>query len=227
MMKHLPVFREFINESRSRYDSLTRELVSGCMNEWVAAWRKNKASHTYYNNINDRRSGLVFDLECKIDFKGKGFSVSDKTGANSDASDPDTDPFIVIEFQVERDWLPEYWSEIYMHLSDVMRHEIEHITQDGWQVGNYRANKPDEDDQVLRDMIHGEVLPRHMYLTLPKEIDANLQGLRYEAKKRKESLQQAINRYLDTQDYLTDETRERVLNVWRKRAKEIGITQQF
>ena len=57
---------------------------------------------------------------------------------------------------------------------------------------------------------------------LPKEVDANLQGLRFEAKKRKESMADAVTRYLDTQDYLTAEEREQVLDLWRERAKKIG-----
>jgi len=57
---------------------------------------------------------------------------------------------------------------------------------------------------------------------LPKEVDANLQGLRYEAKKRRVDMSKAVSDYLDTQDYLTDETRAEVMDLWRKRAKKIG-----
>ena len=88
-----------------------------------------------------------------------------------------------------------------MHLADVMRHEMEHITQDGEGVGNYRAGKPNEDDQHVRQLIKAGILPQVTYLMLPKEVDANIQGLRYEAKKRKEAMSVTVNRYLDTQDY--------------------------
>ena len=62
---------------------------------------------------------------------------------------------------------------------------------------------------------------------LPKEVDANLQGLRYEAKKRKEQMFDTVNRYLDTQGWLTQEEREQVLTLWRTRALEIGGIPSF
>lgn len=136
-------------------------------------------------------------------------------------------PFINIDFAVNPDWLPGYFQEIYMHLSDVMRHEMEHITQDGEGVGNYRAGKPIEDDQFTRTMIDQGFLPKATYLMLPKEVDANIQGLRYEAKKRKEPMEIMVNKYLDTQDYLSAEEREQVLTLWRNRAKKIGGIPNF
>ena len=74
------------------------------------------------------------------------------------------------------------------------------------------------------------ILPKAQYLMLPKEVDANLQGLRYEAKKRKEAMIDAVNRYLDTQQEdgtINDEEREIVLDLWRRRAKKIGGIPKF
>jgi hypothetical protein len=65
---------------------------------------------------------------------------------------------------------------------------------------------------------------------LPKEVDANLQGLRYEAKKRKEAMGDAVNRYLDTQEQggVIDGTeREEIMATWRRRAKKIGGIPKF
>jgi len=74
------------------------------------------------------------------------------------------------------------------------------------------------------------LLPKSQYLMLPKEVDANLQGLRYEAKKRKVSMLDTVNRYLDTQEQggVIDGTeREEVLDLWRRRAKKIGGIPKF
>ena len=119
---------------------------------------------------------------------------------------------------------------VYFHLADVIRHEMEHITQDGIDNGNYRAGKPNEDDSELRLFIKMGMLPKAQYLMLPKEVDANLQGLRYEAKKRKESMADSVARYLDTQEQggVIDGTeREEVLDLWRRRAKKIGGIPKF
>jgi hypothetical protein len=119
---------------------------------------------------------------------------------------------------------------VYFHLADVMRHEMEHITQDGAGVGNYKAGKPNEDDSELRHLIDLGILPKAHYMMLPKEVDANLHGLRFEAKKRKEPIIDAINRYLDTQEQggiIDGVEREEILDLWRRRAQQIGGIPKF
>ena len=67
-------------------------------------------------------------------------------------------------------------------------------------------------------------------MMLPKEVDANLHGLRFEAKKRKEPIIDAINRYLDTQEQggvIDKAEREEILDLWRRRAKQIGGIPKF
>lgn len=178
--------------------------------------------------------GLVFDLESTIYFgKTSGFEVLDSTGVDGrdiDDDGDDQDPYILIDFAINPEWLPGEWQTVYMQLADVMRHEIEHLTQDGVGVGNYRAGKPDEDDSEMRALIKMGFLPKYSYLMLPKEVDANLQGLRFEAKKRKEPMIDAVNRYLDVQQeqgVIDNETREEVLALWRKRAAKIGGIPNF
>ena len=230
-MKEVKLFEEFISEGRGKYDSIAGGLVRKIFPQWVKDWKSGKASSSFMAYIDEPR--IQFDLEVTIYFgKVQGFEVLDTTGADGRAYDDDgdeQDPYIIIDFAVNKDWLPGYWQEIYMHLSDVMRHEIEHITQDGKEVGNYKAGKPDEDDSMLRMLIQSGILPKSTYLTLPKEIDANLQGLRYEAKKRKISMVDAVNNYLDTQTYLEEDPSQRqmVLDTWRRRALKIGGIPKF
>lgn len=230
-MKLVKLFEEFISlhERRSRLDSVAGELARAAFKTWVADHKAGKKKSSYSEQI--ELENLEFDFDATIYFRGKGFNVMDSTGADArdydEEEDLDQTPFIQIDFEIEAGWLPGYWSEIYMHLMDVTRHEIEHITQGGDGVGNYKAGKPYEEDQDLRMMITNGILPKHMYLLLPKEVDANLQGIRFEAKKRKISMIDAINTYLDTQDYLTPETRQEVIDHWRRRAKQIGGIPNF
>ena len=75
-------------------------------------------------------------------------------------------------------------------------------------------------------MIKTGIIPKYYYLLLAKEVDANLQGLRFEAKKRKEKLIDACNRYLDQKvemGYITSEEKELVLLKWEARAKHLGF----
>ena len=209
--------------------------------KWIKDWKKGKKLSTFMLSIKER--GLTFDLTSTIYFgdidgqKIKGFKVLDSTGADcrdeyyDDEGDlVDQDPYILIDFAINDEWLPGEWQTVYMHLADVMRHEMEHITQDGKSVGNYRMGKPDEDDSKMRALIKMGFIPRHQYLMLPKEVDANLQGLRYEAKKRKEPMANAVNRYLDIQqeqDVIYNKTRAEILKLWRRRAKKIGGIPNF
>lgn len=232
-MKHLKTFGDFLVEGRSTYDGLASKLTKAIFNKWVKSYKGGNDAINYADQIEER--GLEFDIEATIhiDKKFKGFEVIDSTGADGRDDDDDGDfqtPFINIDFGINPEWIPGEWSEVYFHLADVVRHEMEHITQDGIDHGNYRKGKPNEDDSELRAYIKMGLLPKSQYLMLPKEVDANLQGLRFEAKKRKKSMIDTVNKYLDTQEQggtINGEEREIVLDLWRRRAEKIGGIPKF
>ena len=232
-MKHIKLFEEFIGEGRSAYDGLASKLTSAVFKKWVKSYAGGETNISYSDQIMDRNLEFDLDATIYIDKRFKGFEVLDSTGADGRDEDDDGDdqtPYIIIDFGINPEWIPGEWSMVYFHLADVMRHEMEHITQDGQAVGNYRAGKPIEDDSDLRLLIKSGILPKVQYLMLPKEVDANLQGLRYEAKKRKESMIDTVNRYLDTQEQggvINGEEREEVMTLWRRRAKQIGGIPNF
>lgn len=223
---------KFVMESRvferyTKLDSISNKLLGDCFRQWVLDFERGKKSSNFSFEV--QNPGLTFDLNCSIYFKGKGFEVLNSTGADGRDEDDDgdwQDPFINVDFACNPDWLPTYWSDIYFHLADVLRHEIEHITQDGIDIGNYRKGKPNEPDDMMRAMINSGMLSKMHYLLLPKEVDANLQGLRFEAKKRKEKTIDAVNRYLDQKEEMgeiTSKEREEVLVKWTARAKQLGF----
>lgn len=214
-------------ERYSKLDSISNKLLGDCFRQWVLDFERGKKSSHYSFSVEN--PGLTFDLDCTIYFKGKGFEVLNSTGADGRDSDDDgdwQDPFVNIDFACNPDWLPTYWSDVYFYLADTLRHEIEHITQDGIDIGNYRKGKPNEPDDIQRQMINTGLLPKYHYLLLPKEVDANLQGLRFEAKKRKQKLIDTVNKYLDTKEELGEidsDSREIVLTKWEARAKHLGF----
>lgn len=232
-MKNIKAYSDFINEGRSRYDGIANKIVKKNFKKWITDWKSGKKSSTYVDQI--ELEGLEFDLTSTLYFdkvegtKIKGFEILGSTGADGKDEDDEGDfqtPYIIIDFAVESSWLPGFWQEIYMYLADCTRHEMEHITQDGKDIGNYRPGKPDEDDSFMRSLIKSGMMPEYHYLLLPKEVDANLQGLRYEAKKRKVDMAVTVNHYLDTKGYSKEERTE-ILNTWRKRAKQIGGIPKF
>tara|TARA_B110000259_G_scaffold88095_1_gene102439 strand:+ start:1955 stop:2665 length:711 start_codon:yes stop_codon:yes gene_type:complete len=236
-MKNIKAYNDFINEGRSRYDGIASKIVKKNFRKWITDWKAGKKSSTYIDQI--ELDDLEFDFTSTLYFdkvegtKIKGFEIVGSTGADGrdfyiddEGDEVYQTPFIIIDFAIESDWLPGFWQEIYMYLADCTRHEMEHITQDGKDTGNYRPGKPDEDDSFMRSLIKSGMMPEYHYLLLPKEVDANLQGLRYEAKKRKVSMEVTVNNYLDTKGY-SEEERSEILDTWRKRAKQIGGIPKF
>jgi hypothetical protein len=78
------------------------------------------------------------------------------------------------------------------------------------------------DDQLFRDMIDMDLLPKSDYFKLEKEVDAMLQGLYFKAKKSRRPFKDVIDDYLATQPLNTEE-KEEILNVWRSRGKALSL----
>ena len=117
--------------------------------------------------------------------------------------------------------LPEFWEEISMNLKDVVRHEIEHITQSG----DSKTKKEDFDedfDMTIRALVKANLIPQAEYFKLPKEVDANLQGMYFRAKKERRPFADVINTYLDAQD-ITPKDKQIILNLWRSRKKALSL----
>lgn len=214
--------------SRSKYDGLASNIAG----EVLKRWKVQQTRKYNYVYINKARKNIEFEVHARLFIvadENIGFEILDTTGADGrdfDEKDRYQTPWIIIDFAVNKTLLPKYWSEIYFYLCDVVRHEIEHITQEEGVDINYKRGKPGEDDSFQRELIKTNLLPTWNYYILPKEIDANLQGLRLEAKKRRKPYLSIINKYLDKQE-LDNEHRAIIFKRWRERAKEIGGIPSF
>jgi len=143
-------------------------------------------------------------------------------------------PFVATLFRINPKVLPQAWSKISADVSDVIRHEIEHLTQAGDNVRGQqydeKGNLVDkgkymEDDIILRDLINkAKVLPQSDYYKLEKEVDAMLQGLYLKAKKTKKPFKDVIKNYLSIAPGIeTKEDREIILNLWRSRRGALSL----
>jgi cytidyltransferase-like protein len=202
---------ESLNEGR--YDTVSNKSSSMIFNKWkqdFLAGKKQSVLKTFVES-EDVEFGLVATLK----FKNEGEDLQ-VDGGLEETEDGNV---IYVDFKVDRNILPEMWSEISMNLKDVIRHEIEHITQ------NDELNYPSkfmEDDLIARIAINQKLLPRGEYFKLEKEIDANLQGMYFRAKKERRPFIDVINDYLDAQS-ITPEQKEEVLNLWRPRASKLSL----
>ena len=112
--------------------------------------------------------------------------------------------------------------QIQSTLTDLIRHETEHLTQSGEQV------KPDKwmrGDQARRQKIRQNPELYYKYFLLPKEVDANIQGLYAKSKYEKASFQDTVDAYLTDlvgDEIITQANSKQIYNKWKTRAAEIG-----
>lgn len=204
-----------------RYDSITSDVIKNIF-EILKENRNNKPESdniicdciTYYTNHE-----MEFDIELILKVKKDyGLYIDGCIFDNED----DQIPIITIQI-LSSDFSNEiFYSQIYHELRDVVRHEIEHLTQRGI---NQKMGKWMRDNQHHRTKILNGELPVYRYFTLQDEVDANIQGLYSKSKSLKEPFQIVIDRYLDniTERYdITDTERQKIYKIWKKRIPKIG-----
>jgi hypothetical protein len=212
------------------YDSLVNKLTK----QTIDQWKKDLAER---NPKSKKKSTSFIDLDIdEVDAKGRelefnflgltefnpkidGYVVN---GTSNSGEEKNKIPFVATLFEINPKILPQAWSKIYMDVADVIRHEIEHLTQAG---PNLRSDKYMEDDIDLRDMINKlKILPKKNYYLLQKEVDAMLQGLYFKAKKSKKPFADVIDNYLDMAPGIeTKEDKELILNLWRSRRGALSL----
>lgn len=192
----------------------------------------NNYREIYFEEVENTDIPLEFYLTLKVQWI-EGFDDLRKGGdAWNDSYEiiPDEDadlPLIEIRFEIDPAEYPTVLSEIAMDMRDTLRHEIEHLTQSGWNVISGKFMPSDAD---LRSKIETGDLPPTEYFKLPKEIDANIQGLYFSAKKRRVPFKQAVDEYLDSfvrDNTISKQDKQDIINTWRRRLPALGIRQEL
>lgn len=120
--------------------------------------------------------------------------------------------------------------EIQKELRDLLRHEIEHITHLGFYSNPNKVNtigldvKKDIDTRrkIYKDTSKDTTFN---YITLPTEIDANIQGLYSKAKTTKKPFQDVVDGWLNkmfNQNQLDAKEMKTVYDIYKKRIEKIG-----
>lgn len=157
-----------------------------------------------------------FDLAGVVEITDDEYEVDGGANAGFDKKGDEITPLLSVTFKIPKN--PD-WQRVSFDIKDVIRHELEHLTQDGLNV---KPSKQMEDDKLFRDMIDADLLPKADYFRLEKEIDAMMQGLYFKAKKSKRPFKDVIDDYLDTQP-ISKEEKEDILNLWRRRRKALSL----
>ena len=196
--------------NEGRYDTISNQISSDIFTYWK-------------DNITDR----VITFEKTYQHEGEDIDVEatlkqtpEIEYLNVDGGADDETDYILVSFEVNPYELPQAFKDISFNLKDVVRHEIEHLTHgEGFMS---KSGKYMENDEMIRKMIDMEFLPKSSYFTLEKEVDANLQGMYFRAKKERRPFRDVIDVYLDAQK-ITPEEKEKIINIWSKRTKALGL----
>ena len=205
--------------AEGRYDKISNQASSDLFKGWKEAFEAGEKSIGFEESYSN--GDVEFDVEGTLVITpGTGkMEVLESTGAGFD----DEGDFIIVDIAIDPELLPDFWEEISMTLKDLFRHEIEHLTHNRGGVSSNPA-KTMQGDLAKRDKIRAGEKPIADYFKLKKEVDANIQGMYFRAKKEKLPLKVVVDRDLNAQD-ITPEQREEILSIWRNRMPALGLKQ--
>jgi phosphopantetheine adenylyltransferase len=198
--------------TEGRYDKITNQISSTIFRQWKEDFENGEDSSRVDTSFPFEEEEI--DIDANISF------IPNIGELRADGGADDETDFIEVRFEVDPEKLPGLWEKISMDLKDIIRHEIEHLTHGEGFTSN--PNKTMDDDMFIRQMINMEMLPKADYFKLEKEIDANLQGMYFRAKKEKRPFKDIIDTYLDAQD-ITLEEKEEILDIWRSRLPALNL----
>ena len=217
------IAEEVINEGR--YDKLTNQLSSIVFKKFKGIHDRDDKSDTFELSVGPDDEDILsdqfeFDLIGSVEITDDEYEVDGGANAGFDDEGSEITPLLSVKFRIPKN---PNWQKISFDIKDVIRHELEHLTQDG---ENVRQGKQMGDDQLVRNLIDAGMLSKSQYFKLEKEVDAMLQGLYFKAKKSKQPFKDVINNYLNIfvdQEIITQEEKEDVLNIWRSRGKALSL----
>lgn len=213
MIKLIDILKE------GAYDSMTRNIVTDIMREWKDQYMDGQGDLEYeedYDLTDAKGRPFEFELNAILRVKETKDQKYIVDGGVDQLADP---PYLEIRFQVDPRDLPQKWETIYFDLTDVIRHEIEHFTQEGTNV---IPSKEMEDDSILRNLINMKFSPKADYFKLEREVDAMLQGMYLKAKKTRTPFKDVVNDYFNKVK-LNKKDRQDILNVWSSRLKALNL----
>lgn len=234
-------FDEFLLEGR--YDSLTGKISAAVMRKI----KETNNGEEYFDGIKviygpeDSVPGFIYLIEkgmhINVDYFVDEVSGIDVEVVISiirdeapvferdfilDGETDDQSSVIYIFVQLTPGSEPRVYPEIAVDLRNLVRHEIEHLTQRGW--GEIEGKKMRRNEGV-RKRINSNPELYHRYYTLKDEIPANIQGLYSEAKTRKLPFKEVVHNYLDKkieQGVIPPTEKTRIYRLWRAAAQKIG-----
>ena len=237
-----------------RYDSLVNQLIRKCVsviknsfeatkdgdgkymgrkisftqNETVPDIYQHEECTLYQEEVENAEIPLEFVFEFRLMWiQGLGGVDCDGNAYNDGGYDSDEIPLVEALLQIDPDTFPGSMNEVIAELSDTIRHELEHLTQSGW---NMKASKYIPSDKKKRHRIETGKDAIYNYYLLDKEMPAMIHGLYNKAKKSRRPFADVVDdqmQKLIQQGVATPEQTEIIKDKWRSMLPKLAIRQEI
>ena len=204
--------------AEGKYDSLSNSLSGMIFDYWKKDFDAGESTSNFQRYVVDEKTGLEFELFADAKFVDQDI-YSVEGGANAGNDLKAIDPHIEAEFVIDTQQLPRLWQKISFDLKDFMRHEIEHLTQQG---PNLLGSKKRNSDQARRAKIRAGEIPDAKYPVMRAEIEPMLQGMYFSAKKQRRPFIDVINDWFDSRGY-TEKEKKSILKIWEPYLKRLSL----
>jgi len=204
--------------TEGKYDSLSNNLSGMIFDYWKKDFDAGESTSNFQRYVVDEKTGLEFELFADAKFVDQDI-YSVEGGANAGNDLKAIDPHIEAEFVIDTQQLPRLWQKISFDLKDFMRHEIEHLTQQG---PNLLGSKKRNNDQARRAKIRAGEIPDAKYPVMRAEIEPMLQGMYFSAKKQRRPFIDVINDWFDSRGY-TEKEKKSILKIWEPYLKQLSL----
>ena len=201
-----------------------RNIVTTLSNKFIEAIKKDYTGKTtstlenkWFLEVINESIPLRFYVGMEIQWCNQ-FYVS---GNAYNPTEPTSDkiPYIEITTKLNPKDVPNIYSKVAIMVRNSFRHELEHLTQCGY---NTLPGKYLPDDQEARKNLKSPA----DYFLLAKEIPAMIHGLQFQASKQKRDLEEVLREYLHTcptSQYLLKRDVDNIMNIWLKEAKRKNL----
>jgi len=209
-----------IKESKEDYDGEDEEDFNQFkLGDYTGTMKKVSVLLDIKRNVN---GDVNFDESDVTFFKSKGFII-DAYCINEEIVNVDdyyNDGLIHVTIIINPEDEPKIYQDMISELHDVVRHESEHLTQDGV---NRLKGKVHGTSLELRQKIYDDPERFYLYYLLKDEIPSLVRGMYKKAKWSKRTLNDVFGENLDSlvdRNMVIEKDREKLLRVWSNYAKK-------
>lgn len=194
-----------------RYDNITGKTVDKIWHFIHSVTEEGEHDILYkFSKTNSRQ--LKFKL--KVDIASKAEWIATEPFLLDGAAAPSLKlPTIEISVLLSKGAGKAYYNKLNACLNEIVRHEIEHLTQ--WGI-NRKGRKPHVSESG-RDRVSERLKPAYGYFSLADEIPALVHGMHRQAKIEKRPITYIFTEYLDqyiAEDQINERQAKLLFNKW-------------